>query len=147
MALLHDGGWTLARRVSLNLDRALSDAFAPAPRRDADTAEVTWLPSVDVQESADKFLVRADLPGVEPEAIEITAENGVLTLRGERRALAAGEGFTRRERVAGAFSRRFVLPDTVDTTAITATHAHGVLEVTLPKQPKAEPRKIKVAAA
>ena len=149
MALLSDGGWTLARRVGLDLDRALSSAFAYAPRQGAakDTADVSWLPSVDVQESADKFVVRADLPGVAPEAIEITAENGVLTLRGERRANESDEGFTRRERVAGTFSRRFVLPDTVDTSSITATHTHGVLEVTIPKQPKVEPRKIKVAAA
>ena len=110
---------------------------------------VSWIPSVDVHEANDRFVVRADLPGVDPKDIEITAEHDTLTLRGERRAEKTSEGDNahRVERVAGTFVRRFTLPANARLDAITATHTHGVLEVSIPKEPKPEPRRIKVEAA
>jgi HSP20 family protein len=113
------------------------------------TRTVAWIPSVDVHEEADRYVVRADLPGVSPDDIEITADAGVLTIKGERKAKEQQtEGsFQRVERVAGNFVRRFTLPEAAQTDAITATHVNGVLELSIPKQPKPEVRRIKVQAA
>ena len=110
---------------------------------------VAWIPSVDVHEEADRYVVRADLPGVNPDDIEITAEAGVLTLKGERKVSEqASEGsYQRIERVTGNFVRRFTLPEAAQTDAIKATHVNGVLELSIPKQVKPEPRRIKVEAA
>ncbi len=110
---------------------------------------VAWIPSVDVHEEAERYVVRADLPGVNPADIEVTADAGVLTIKGERKASAQGaEGsYQRVERVAGNFVRRFTLPDAAQTDAIKATHVNGVLELSIPKQAKPEARRIKVAAA
>ncbi len=110
---------------------------------------VSWIPSVDVHEAADRYVVRADLPGVSPDDIDITAEAGVLTIKGERKAVAAPTegGYQRVERVAGNFVRRFTLPEAAQTDAIKATHVNGVLELSIPKQVKPEARRIKVEAA
>lgn len=105
-----------------------------------------WLPSVDLQEEAGRFVLRADVPGVALKDIEISAADGTLTLRGERpaRARGAGDGFEHIERAAGAFSRRFTLPESVQLEAIKARYADGVLEIEMPKQPRAEPKQIPI---
>jgi HSP20 family protein len=110
---------------------------------------VAWIPSVDVHEEEQRYVVRADLPGVSPDDIEITADAGVLTIKGERKAgTQQSEGnYQRVERVAGNFVRRFTLPEAAQTDAIKATHVNGVLELSIPKQVKPEARRIKVEAA
>ncbi|HEY1899485.1 MAG TPA: Hsp20/alpha crystallin family protein [Steroidobacteraceae bacterium] len=110
---------------------------------------VAWIPAVDVHEEADRYVVRADLPGVNAGDIEITADDGVLTLKGERKVSEQHtEGhYQRVERVTGNFVRRFTLPDAAQTEAIKATHVNGVLELSIPKQAKPEVRRIKVEAA
>ena len=115
----------------------------------APETNVSWIPAVDVVEEPEHFLVRADLPGVDPKDVEITAEAGVLTLRGKRESITRDEraGYERTERVAGSFLRRFTLPDTAQADSITARQVNGVLEVTIPKQPKLQPRRIEVQAA
>jgi HSP20 family protein len=102
-----------------------------------------------VHEEAERYVVRADLPGVSPDDIEITADAGVLTIKGERKAKTEQtEGsFQRVERQAGNFVRRFTLPDAAQTDAIKAIHVNGVLELSIPKQPKPEVHRIKVQAA
>ncbi len=118
-----------------------------AGNRDPD-AITDWLPAVDIQEEADRFLVKADLPGVDPEKIEVTAENGVLTIQGSRESEKTEENseYKRFERVTGKFLRRFTLPDTANTEAIAASTKHGVLEISIPKQPKLAARRIDVTA-
>jgi len=114
----------------------------------APEANLSWIPAVDVVEEAERFVVRADLPGVDPKDVEITAEAGVLTLRGKRESVAHEEAsYERTERVAGSFLRRFTLPDAAQTDAITARQVNGVLEVSIPKQPKLQPRRVEVQAA
>ncbi len=110
---------------------------------------VAWIPSVDVHEEAERYVVRADLPGVSPDDIEITAEAGVLTIKGERKAATTQteNSYQRVERVAGNFVRRFTLPEAAQTDAIKATHLNGVLELSIAKQVKPEARRIKVEAA
>lgn len=117
---------------------------------DEETAAVTadWIPAVDIREDQDRYVLRADLPGVDPKDIEITMENGVLTIRGERSEANEEnrDGYRRVERISGRFFRRFTLPDTADAEKIAANGKHGVLEVTIPKHAKVQPRRISVQA-
>jgi len=105
-----------------------------------------WAPAVDIREENDRFVLIADIPGVKREEVEVTLEDGVLSIKGERRVETeeAREGFHRKERVHGSFLRQFTLPDTVNTDSISATVTDGVLEIGIPKQAKPEPRKISV---
>jgi HSP20 family protein len=142
MTIVRYEPWTLLNRWQRQLERALS-------ADDADFATVSWIPHVDIREEADRFIVLADVPGVEGKDIDITAEKGVLTIKGERHSekKASDEGFERVERASGTFLRRFTLPETADAEAIKAKHLNGVLEVTIPKLPQAQPRRIDVQAA
>ena len=109
----------------------------------------SWLPSVDVREEADRFVVNVDLPGVDKKDIEIVAEKGVLTIKGERHAetKSGTASYERVERVNGTFLRRFTLPENAQADAIAAKQTNGVLEVTIPKQPQVQPKRIEVQAA
>lgn len=109
-------------------------------------ATSAWTPAVDVKEEATRFVIIADVPGVEPGNIEITMDNGVLTIKGERVSESRDEasGYSRVERASGSFYRRFSLPDTADAQAIAATSSHGVLEVSIPKKAAVQPRRIEV---
>jgi HSP20 family protein len=98
-----------------------------------------FTPSVDVHEDDTKFELLADLPGVKLEDLDIQVEKDVLTIRGERKLERRGE------RVAGAFSRAFTLPKHIDVEKIAASLKDGVLTLTLPKRPEAQPRQIKIA--
>ena len=134
------------RDFGLNFSRFFNDSErAPA----ANTA-VAWLPSVDVREEENRFVVQVDLPGVQSKDIEITAEKGVLTIKGERHSEVKKSdqpGYERVERVEGTFQRRFTLPETAQADAITARQANGVLEVSIPKQAQVQPKRIEVQAA
>ena len=105
-----------------------------------------WVPAVDIAEDDNAYTIHADVPGVKPEDVEIELENGVLTLKGKRDETKReeGEGYRRVERVSGQFYRRFTMPETVNADAISAKTEHGVLEIVIPKQPKPEPKRIKV---
>ena len=142
MTILRYEPWSLVNRLHRQFDEAFS-----ADAGDSDGA--WWIPQVDVHEEPERFAVLVDVPGVEPKDIEITAEKGALTIRGERRARTQQESsaYRRLERRSGKFLRRFTLPDSANLEAISARHTHGVLEVTIPKQAKLQPRRIEVAAA
>jgi HSP20 family protein len=116
------------------------------PRPVRDTALV---PDVDVREGADQYHISVDLPGVAPADIAVTTEHGVLTIRAERQSSenTAAEGYSRIERRTGTYLRRFTLPEDADAGAIAARSVHGVLEVTIGKQAKAQPRRVEVEAA
>ncbi len=105
-----------------------------------------WKPAVDIKEEEDRFVILADLPGVNPADIEVTTENGVLALKGERKSETEEnrEGYKKAERVRGAFYRRFSLPEGVASDKIAATGKDGVLEISIPKQEKAQPKRIAV---
>jgi HSP20 family protein len=144
MTLIRYQPWNVLDRLHRQVDQIFGDSFsAPAT---ASEASVTWIPGVDVHEESDKFVVRADLPGVEPKEISITTDNGVLTLRGERHIERREnqKGFERLERVEGAFLRRFTLPNNVQQDQIKARHINGVLEVTIPKVAAPEPKRVSV---
>ena len=105
-----------------------------------------WRPAVDIKEEDKQFVIRADIPGVDPKDIEITMEAGILSIKGERTVEEKDEngGYKRIERARGTFYRRFSLPDTADVEKIEARGKDGVLEIVLPKHKKVQPRRITV---
>ena len=106
-----------------------------------------WMPAMDLVETDDHFVLRADLPGLDEGDVKIEIADDVLTLSGERRFEheAKKEGFYRLERGTGTFSRSLTLPDGVDAAAITASFDKGVLEVRVPKPEQRKPRKIEIS--
>jgi HSP20 family protein len=113
-------------------------------------AASTWVPPVDIFQSGDKELVlKAELPDMSREDIDITVENGTLTIKGEKKLASdvSEEQFHHIERRYGTFSRSFSLPQTVDTGKVAAEYRNGVLTVRLPLREEAKPRQIKVDVA
>ncbi len=140
--------WNLFDKVQQQLGQ-LGLADKPLAGSDNDFSNIItsrWRPAVDIKEEGDHFLIKADLPGVNPKDIEITMENGMLTIKGERESEVrdSTENYKRVERVSGTFYRRFSLPDTADAERIEARSKDGVLEIKLPKQEKLQPRRIEV---
>ena len=117
-------------------------AFRPARPED-----VRWQPLVDVITETGRYVLRADLPGVDPATVEITMEEGVLTIAGERKVGTAAKDVrrTRSERVQGRFRRAFRLPEDADADGIAASSRHGVLEIVVPRRETS--RRIEVRAA
>ena len=105
-----------------------------------------WLPAVDVKETEKEYVIHADVPGVKSEDLDITLENGVLTIKGSRNWEDKEDSgdYKRVERARGTFFRRFALPDTADSESVSAKFKDGVLQVVIPKQEKVLPRKIKI---
>ena len=105
-----------------------------------------WVPSVDVKEENDRFILYADLPGIDPDDIEVSMDKGLLTIRGERSSESSSETerYARIERRYGSFHRRFALPDSADPDGIQARGRNGVLEIVIPKRPETSPRRIQV---
>jgi HSP20 family protein len=133
--------WSLLNQLQKELERAQE---VGATEGTIATAE--WSPAVDIKEENDKFVLQADIPGVKPEDIDISMENGVLTIKGEKKtdARIKHEGYKRIERTYGSFYRRFSLPDTANSEAISAKSKYGVLEIVIPKREAAKPKKISI---
>ena len=146
MSLVNYDPWFDTRQLQDDINRL----FSGWQTNDSSSVSADWVPSVDINEFDDKFQLYVDVPGVDPKDVEITLEAGVLTISGERfmQAEKADENVVRRrtERGSGTFYRRFLLPETVDADKVKATDRHGVLEILIPKQAKAQPRRIEVAA-
>jgi HSP20 family protein len=143
MALIR---WEPAREVhslQQEMNRLFSSFFdTPAggngPRR--------WIPAMDLVETEEHFILRADLPGLTESDVDLSLEQNVLTLSGERKTEQEEqrEGYYRVERATGAFSRSLTLPEGVDGDAISATFDKGVLEVRIPKPAARKPRKLQI---
>ena len=108
------------------------------------TAGKTWAPRVDVEETDKDIVVKADLPGVDPKAVEISVEGGILTVRGEKKEVKdeKQKNYHRVERFTGIFYRAIPLPPGVDADKMSATSTNGVVTITIPKKPEAQPKKI-----
>lgn len=113
----------------------------PAPRR--------FVPAVDLVEEDERYVLRADLPGLKQDDVKIEVEDRVLTVSGERSSQSEqrGEGYVRIERASGSFSRSVRLPEGVDAAAIEASFADGVLEVSIPKPEQSKPTRVAIKAA
>lgn len=142
MNVIRYAPWSLRRDLLNEFSKYVEGASADA----SSGATADWAPAVDIEEYADKFVLHADVPGVDPATIELTLENGVLSLSGsrEQRVEQAGVERSRSERATGRFHRRFALPDTVDSESVSASNKNGVLEIVIPKRAQAQARKISV---
>ncbi len=140
MAITRYEPWNLISQLHKELERNMVEGS---------TATAEWAPSVDIKEDKDKFVIHADIPGVKPEDIDVSMENGILTIKGEKKTEAETEreDYKRMERTYGSFYRRFNLPDTANSDAISAQTKHGVLELTIPKKAEVQPKKISVMSA
>jgi len=141
--------WNVMSHLQGEINRIFSNA-SDVNNGTSSSTTADWAPPVDINEYADRFELFVDLPGVDRKAVEITLDNDVLTLSGERLfAKRAGEEQQivrqRSERSHGRFHRRFILPETVDTERVSAKGRDGVLELTIAKQAKAQPRRITVS--
>ena len=139
--------WSLVPRLQDEINRL----FGNVTENDSSGATGAWVAAGDIHEYTDRFEMYVDLPGVDPSKVELTLEDGVLTLSGQRGDSGSDKSRSepqvrRTERRQGSFHRRFVLPDTVDGNNVNATGKNGVLAVTIPKQAKAQPRRIQIAA-
>ncbi len=125
------------------VDRLFGDAFGGSS---APATAGAWAPALDVEESEDAFTLHVELPGVSVDDVEVSLEENVLTVAGERRFYEdrEGEGFRRIERSFGRFHRAVRLPDRVDPDGVTATHRDGLLTIQVPKAEEAKPRRIEV---
>ena len=139
--------------------RSLQDEFRQAfdrlfegsqfDRGDTDESSVVtsqWVPHVDIREDKNRFVLLADLPGIDPADIEVSMDKGILTIKGERSSETAEntDRWSRVERRYGSFHRRFALPDSADPEGIRAHGRNGVLEIVIPKRPESSPRRIQV---
>lgn len=138
---------TITRYEPWGLLSQLQRELAHGGATEGSTSTAEWAPAVDIKEEADKFILHADIPGVKPEEIDVHMEDGILTIKGEKKTEAKTdeEGYKRVERTHGSFYRRFSLPDTANSDAISALSKHGVLEIIIPKREAIQPKKIQVA--
>ena len=141
--------WNLFDVMQRDLDRMAGRRLSLVGRDDNGHSVADWVPAVDIIEEKDRFVLRADVPGVKPEDIDVNMENGVLSVSGQRHEETTGdaEGIQRIERLSGRFYRRFTLPETANAEEISAKSANGILEVSIPKQPEVKARRITVQAS
>jgi len=144
MSLVHYQPWNSIEQLRNEMGRLLEGH--PSSEEGSSIATSDWVPAVDIKETDKEFLIHADIPGVDPNNIDVHMEDGMLTIKGERESERKEdrEGYKRVERQHGTFYRRFSLPDTANADKISAKSNNGVLDITIPKQEKAQPRKIEV---
>ena len=133
-------------RLQTQLNKLYDPGLLLGSDEESNIVTSRWTPAVDIREEDDRFVIHADVPGVDPKDIDVTMENGVLTIKGERKTESEEEreGYKRVERSRGAFYRRFSLPDTADSDKINAKSKNGVLEIVIPKHEVVQTRKIAV---
>jgi HSP20 family protein len=141
--------WRLINLLQRDLDQIAGRRFGVGQESDDSNSVADWIPPVDIVEEKDRFVLRADLPGVNPDQIDISMENGILSIAGERREERTErvEGMQRVERISGKFYRRFSLPETADADNVSAKSSNGILEVEIPKQAQVQARRIAVQAS
>lgn len=136
--------WSALNQLHSQLNRLFDRELDSGTASSAVTAD--WVPAADIHEYPDRFVLLLDVPGVALEGVDITLDESVLSVSGERAQTvpSAEVERSRTERSSGRFQRRFTLPDTVDAAAVRARGSNGVLEVTIPKQARAQPRRVQV---
>jgi len=148
MALIR---WEPVRELSTiqnEMNRLFNTFFeSPAPANGASAPLRRWIPAMDLVETAEEFVLRADLPGLSEKDVKIELEDNVLTISGERKAEheERKEGYYRVERSSGSFARTLTLPEGVDAQAVRASFDRGVLEVRIAKPEERKPRKVAIA--
>jgi HSP20 family protein len=141
--------WDPFRNLS-GLQEQVNRLFDSSFRGQTDESALTaWAPSVDIYETENELVLKADLPDVAEKDIDIHVENNMLTVRGERKfeEKVKEENYLRVERAYGSFSRSFSLPNSVDTEAIKAEYKNGVLTVVMPKRAESKPKQVKITTS
>lgn len=130
------------------LQRDVNELFGRTGQNGGRARAQGLIPPIDAYRSQEALVVRVELPGLAPEDVDVSVQEGVLTISGERRVDAdvPADAWVRRERPVGEFERSFSLPDGVDADQITASFEHGVLELRIPHPPERKPRRIQVAS-
>jgi HSP20 family protein len=143
MSLVRHNPWSLFDQLQREMNRF---PMKTTSEDNGDVVTSDWAPAVDIKEEDNRFLLVADIPGVDPKDIEIHMEKGILTLKGERESekKTEREGYKRIEREHGIFYRRFTMPDGVNPEGIEANSKNGVLTVVIPKSEAVQPRRIEV---
>jgi HSP20 family protein len=134
-------------RGATTLQEQINRVFGDVVRRNGEESNLTpWAPAVDIYETENELVVKADLPDVNPQDLDIRVENNILTIRGERKfaTKVKEDNYLRIERAYGSFSRSFSLANSVKSEAIKAEYHDGVLTLSLPKREEAKPKQIKV---
>ncbi|ROR34566.1 Hsp20/alpha crystallin family protein [Inmirania thermothiophila] len=148
MTLMRVDPWNMLTQLQNEMNRLFESRLGLDEGANGRVVTADWIPAVDIKEEDQRYVIHADVPGVDPKDIEVTMENGILTIRGKRELEREEEreGFKRVERARGTFYRRFSLPDTADAEKIAASMKNGVLEVVIPKKEQVQPRRITVQA-
>lgn len=138
--------WNVSTPFQDEMKKVFERFFTPEEGDQSNVVTSQWMPRVDIKEEDQRFVILADIPGVDPKNIEVHMDKGILSIKGERTSenKEEGEKFTRIERSRGMFYRRFALPDSADAEGISATGKHGVLEISIPKKPEKTPRRISI---
>ena len=137
--------WDPLREMEALLDRYGRPSKKALTKNDEKTFEVgDWMPVVDIYETDDDFIVKAELPGVEKDDVQVHIENGILTIRGEKKTELEDKKQHRIECSYGVFVRSFTLPQSIKTGEIEAEYKEGILNLTLPKSEEAKPNQIEV---
>jgi HSP20 family protein len=134
-------------RNTQNLQEQVNRLFESSfPAKSEASALTTWAPAVDIYETENELVIKADLPDVNEQELDVRVENNTLTIGGERKFedKVKEENYLRVERSYGSFSRSFSLPTTVNTEAIKAEYKNGVLTVELPKRAESKPKQVKI---
>ena len=128
------------------LQREVNRVFESASPRSEERRETQWQPLVDVFEDPERFVIKAELPGLKATDVAVSIENGLFTLSGERKLESEEkrDNYLRIERFYGSFRRSFQLPNTIEAQKIAAEMKDGVLTVTLPKRVEVQPKQIKI---
>ena len=136
--------WRPLRDLKREMDRLWNEFFGRETM--PDLFETEWVPALDVSETKDAVIVRADVPGIDPKELEITVSGNTLTIRGEKKQEKEekGENFYRVERSYGSFVRTIQIPVEVETDKVEASYKNGVLKITLPKKTEAKGKQIPV---
>jgi len=143
--IIKRGPFSLIDELQRDMNRLFETRLVPTWYNDAGLpAKNAWVPAVDIEEKADCYRIAVDVPGIKPEAIEVTAHDNYLSIKGKREQVTENKELKRSERVFGSFLREFTMPQNAALDKISAQANHGVLEITVPKTSKSEPRRIAV---
>ena len=138
--------WEPFRNVS-SLQEQVNRLFESTfPHKGDESTLTAWAPAVDVYETENELVIKADLPEISEKDLDVRVENNMMTIRGERKfeQQVKEDSYLRMERAYGSFSRSFSLPNTVNTEAINADYKNGVLTVTLPKRAESKPKQVRI---
>lgn len=146
MSIVRYNPWNLQNNLQDEIKQVFDRFLGEAEGDQSNVVTSQWAPRVDIKEEDERFVIFADIPGVDPKDIEIHMDKGILSIRGERKVESqeAGARYSRIERHHGMFYRRFALPDSADADGISAHGRNGVLEIRIPKKPETTPRRIAV---